>query len=247
MKRFLTLFKIEGRLALRGMEGIFFGVLMPVGIAALIGIICGNKPAFEGASYTFIEGSFAALITVGICATAFMGIPLGIADYRDKKILKHYFTTPVSPALLLFIQVMIAMINAVISSLAVYLMMKIGFGYEMRGSALGFIGAYVLVMGAMYSIGMLMASLCRTVKQANLVCNLVYFPMFLLSGASIPYEVFPKSLQYVANVLPLTQGIKLLKGYSLGLEQSNLLTPIVILVGIAIISVTISIKQFRWE
>ena len=64
MKRFLTLLKIEGRVALRGIDGIFFGVLMPVGIALLIGMICGEQPAFEGADYTFVQGSFAALITV---------------------------------------------------------------------------------------------------------------------------------------------------------------------------------------
>lgn len=111
MKRFLTLLKIEGKLALRGIDGVFFGIIMPVGIALLIGTICGNKPAFEGATHTYLQENVPAIITVGICATAFMGIPLGIADYRDKKILKHYFVTPVSPSIILFVQVVINMIK----------------------------------------------------------------------------------------------------------------------------------------
>ena len=232
MKRFLTLLKIEGKVAIRGIDGIFFGIGMPVGIAILIAMICGSKPAFEGAPYTFLQASFGSLITVGICATAFMGIPLTLADYRDKKILRHYCASPVSPGLLLLVHGTINMLMAVISSLLVFLTLKLGFGVALKGSVLGFIGAYLLVMLAMYGLGMLMASLCKTVKLANLVCTLVYFPMLFLSGATIPYEIFPQPLQYVANVLPLTQGIKLLKGYSLGLGQENLILPIALMLSL---------------
>ncbi len=41
--------------------------------------------------------------------------------------------------------------------------------------------------------------------------------MLIFSGATPPYEVMPAALQKVADVLPLTQGIKLLKATSLGL------------------------------
>lgn len=93
MKKFFTLLKVEGKLSLRCIDSIFFGVCMPVGIMILIGLIVGQNPAPTDAGYTLIQSSFGALITVGICATAFMGIPLTIADYRDKKILKHFCDT----------------------------------------------------------------------------------------------------------------------------------------------------------
>lgn len=155
--------------------------------------------------------------------------------------------TPVSPAVILLVQVVINMITALVSAVAVYLMMKFGFEYQLQGSILGFIGSYMLVMVAMYGLGMLMASLCTTVKTANLVCTLVYFPMLFLSGATIPYEVLPSPLQATANVLPLTQGIKLLKGYSLGTPVSDLAFPILLMLGIALISSVIAVKKFRWE
>ncbi|MBU3146687.1 ABC transporter permease [Clostridium sp. CF012] len=247
MRRFFKLLKIEGCLVLRSLDSIFFGVCMPVGIIALLGIICGSKPAFVGANYTLLESSFGALITVGICATAFMGIPLTIADYRDKKILKHFFVTPVSPAVLILVQGAINVILSLVSAVLVYLTVKLFFGYEMRGSKIGFTLSYFLVIASMYSIGMLMASVCKNIKTANVVCSIVYFPMLFLSGATIPYEVFPKALQQVANLLPLTQGIKLLKGYSLGLPQENLLLPIVIMLVWSAVGISISIKTFIWE
>lgn len=219
---------------------------MPVGIALLMAMISGNKPAFEGTSYTYLQENIPAIITVGICATAFMGIPLGIADYRDKKILKHYFVTPVSPSIILSVQVVINMITAIISSLTVFITMKIFFQYQITGSLFKFIGAYFLVMASMYGFGMLIASLCKSLKSANLVCTIVYFPMLFLSGATIPFSILPSGLQKTSNVLPLTQGIKLLKGYALGIETS-LTVPLLVMVISFLITVSLSIKLFRWE
>lgn len=219
---------------------------MPVGIVILIGLIAGQNPASNDVGYTLIQSSFGALVTVGICATAFMGIPLTIADYRDKKILKHFFVTPVSPTMLLWIHAVINMLLSMVSALLIYAVAKVFFGYEMIGSKLMFIGSYLLVMVSMYSLGLLIASLCRTVKTANVVCSIVYFPMLFLSGATIPFEIFPQQLQVVASLLPLTQGIKLLKSTSLGLETS-LLIPLIVLVGSLIIGIILSMRFFRWE
>lgn len=245
MKRFFTILKIEGKLTLRGVESILFGVCMPVGIMILICLIAGNKPAFE--DYTFLQGSFGSLITVGICATSFMGLPLTLADYRDKKILKHFFVTPISPLMLLLVQVVLSILLSMVSSIAIVLVAVFAFGYYMQGSIFFFCMAYLLVMISMLSLGMVIASICRSVKLANVVCSAIYFPMLFLSGATIPYEIFPKPLQNVSNVLPLTQGIKLLKGFSLGIPVNGLMSSIVIMIAVTVISVTISVVTFRWE
>ena len=246
MKTYFKLLQVEFRLILRSIDSIFFGVGMPVAIMLLIGLINGKNESFEGAGYTMLQSSFGALITVGICATAFMGLPLTIADYRDKKILKHFFVTPVKPSMLLLVHVTLNAILSLFSSLLVYLTAKIVFGYEMTGSLGGFVLSYFLVMGSMYSVGMMLASVCKSIKSANMVCSLVYFPMIFLSGATIPFEIFPEALQKVAGFLPLSQGIKLLKNYSLGLHESTLF-PILFLIVFMVIGGLISIKTFRFE
>lgn len=246
MKKFFTLLKVEGKLSLRCIDSIFFGVCMPVGIMILIGLIVGQNPAPTDASYTLVQSSFGALVTVGICATAFMGIPLTIADYRDKKILKHFFVTPVSPTMLLWVHAVINMLLSLVSALLIYAVARTFFGYEIIGGKLAFFGSYLLVMVSMYSLGLLIASLCRTVKTANVVCSIVYFPMLFLSGATIPFEIFPQPLQNVASFLPLTQGIALLKSTSLGLE-TNLFLPLMVLVGSLVMGIILSIRFFRWE
>ena len=168
MKRFLTFLKVEGKLSLRSPDGIIFGIGMPVGVLLLIAVVAGSQSA-GGADYSFLQSAFASLLTVGICATAFMGLPLTIADYRDKKILKHFFATPIRPFMILSVQVVIGMLTSFFSAALVTVLAVFGFGYRMEGDPFLFIGAFLLVMLSMYSIGMILASLCKTVKIANVV------------------------------------------------------------------------------
>lgn len=247
MKVFITMLKTESRLALRSMDAIIFGILFPMGLAALLGIIYGNKPAYEGASYTFMQQSFGAVISIGICATGLMGIPLSVADYRHRKILKRYKVTPVSPGILLFTQMTVQFIISLCSFVAVFLVMKIFFGYTMIGSFAGFLLVYLLVIAAMYGLGMMLASVAPNIKTANLLCTLIYFPMLFLSGATVPYEILPGGLQRVTDFLPLTQGIKVLKGVSLGMEPDRLWFSLIVMAGLALITILVSIRCFRWE
>ena len=246
MKRFLTFLKVEGKLSLRCPDGIIFGIGMPVGVLLLIAVVAGSQSA-GGADYSFLQSAFASLLTVGICATAFMGLPLTIADYRDKKILKHFFATPIRPFMILSVHVLIGMLTSFFSAALVSLLAIFGFGYRMEGNPILFIGAFLLVMLSMYSIGMILASLCKTVKIANVVTTFVYFPMLFLSGATIPFELFPDTVQKVCNVLPLTHGIKLLKAVSLNMWSQEIWISVALLIVFTVVGCIISVESFKWD
>lgn len=246
MKRFLKLYSIEQKLGIRCADSIIFGVVMPVGVLILIAIVASGK-IIENSGYTFLQSAFASLIAVGICANAFMGIPLTIADYRDKKILKHFFTTPCNPIWILGTNVLCSMVTSIVSAVAVTLVAVVAFDYRMSGNILLFISAWFLTLISMFSIGLLIAGLGRSLKITNAITSVVYFPMLFLSGATIPFELFPKGLQKVASVLPLTQGIKLMKEVSLGVQTEGILWRIVLLLGITVVCTVISVKTFLWE
>jgi len=247
MKAFSTMLKTELKLSLRGMDMFIFAICMPVVVTVILGIIYGNKPAFDDAEYTFLEQSFGALSTIAICAGGVMGLPLLVSDYRHKKILKRFKVTPVSPAMILAVHVVIYTIYAVISLILVYATAALFFDYHMVGSWLHFLGSYFLIMLSMFSIGMMVGGVAPNMKTASTIASLLYFPMLIFSGATLPYEVMPTVLQKVADIFPLTQGIKLLKATSLGLPVDSVLFPVVVMIVIAIICITISIRFFRWE
>lgn len=247
MKAFSTLLKTEIKLSLRGMDMFIFALCMPVIVVIILGLVFGNKPAFDGADYTFLAQSFGAVSTIAICAGGVMGLPLVVSEYRSRKILKRFQVTPTSPALILAVQVVIYALYSVVSLLLVYLTGAIFFGYQLQGSWLEFLGAYLLVMLSMFSIGLLVGGIAPNTKIAGAAASLLYFPMLIFSGATLPYEVMPAALQKVADIMPLTQGIKILKAASLGLPAGSVFFPLIVMLVIAVICVTISLRFFKWE
>lgn len=244
MKGFLKLYRIEQKMFLRTGDVLLFNLIMPVVILVLIALIAGNKTAGEEMSY--LQSAFVSLISVGICCSAFMSIPIAMVEYREKKILKQFYCSPCSPVWLLGADVLSAGIVAMLSAVIVTLTAIVGFGYRMQGNIFVFVGAWLFTMLSMFSIGLLIASLCPNVRVMNVVTSLVYFPMLLLSGATIPYEIFPTSLQSVADFMPLAIGIRWMKDISMGKEAFAGVNVIVLLL-ILIICTIISVKTFRWE
>lgn len=239
--------KIELKLSIRGMDMVIFALCMPLVMVLILGAIYGDQPAFDGAGYTFMEQSFGAISTIAICAGGVMGLPLVISDYRQKKILKRYQVTPGSPTLLLGVQVAIYTIYALFSLILVYLTATLFFHVHFSGSLPMFLLAYFLVLLSIFSIGMMVGGVARDVKTASVAACVLYFPMLILSGATLPYEVMPVALQKIADLLPLTQGIKLLKAAALGLNAEIVWVPFLVMLGLMIVCGGIAIRFFKWE
>lgn len=247
MKAYKAMLKTEIKLSLRGMDMLIFAIIMPIIVLVILGIIYGNKPAFEGASYTFIQQSFGALVSISICAGGVMGLPLLVSDYRSKQVLKRFKVTPISPITILLVEVTIYFLYALVSLITLLAVAVIFFDFRMQGSIIHFIIGWLLVMVSMFSIGMMVGGIAKNSKVAGILASILYFPMLVFSGATLPYEVMPKAMQKIVDILPLTQGIKILKCATLNLPIDNVLLPIIVMIGIAIICILVAIKFFKWE
>ena len=243
--KFFNMYKVEQKLFFRSPDVIIFNLAMPSITFLIISLIAGNKAA-GNQGLTFLQSSYAALSTVGICCSAFMSIPIIIVDYRSQGVLKRMYCSPCSPARLLVCDTIASGIMAIISTLILTLIAIIFFGYTMTGNVMIYIGLWFLTMISMFSIGLTVASLCRTTKSMNIVTSLLYFPMLLFSGATIPAEIFPKGLRFFADILPLGVGINLLKSASIG-QYENIILPIIILSAITVVCTFIAVKFFKWE
>lgn len=247
MKCFKTMLKTELKLSIRDMNMVIFAIIMPTIILSILGIIYYGKSAFDGSYYSFIDQSFGALCSISICAGSVMGLPIMISDYREKKILKRFKITPVSPIMILMVQLLIYSIYAFSSMILLWLEARICFGFKMYGSWWSFIIGWFLVLLSMLSIGTLVGGIAKNSKQASVIACILYFPMLIFSGATLPYEIMPKTLQTISNVMPLTQGIKILKNISLGQPVNNMYFSMIVMAGVAVIFIGCSIRFFKWE
>lgn len=237
MKAFLTLLKTESKLVIRGIDTLFFGIGFPIVTALCIGVLMKDSPTFPA--------TFASVSTIGICATGCMGLPLTLADYRHRKILKRYSVTPLSPSLILLAQFLINVVISLISLGMVYVVMKICFQFEFQGNLGMFFLSFLLITFTIYGLGMLIASISPNIKIANLLCTILYFPMIFLSGTVVPYDVMPSFIQRIMDFSPLKIGIDLLNSFALNIPM-NMVFPTICLCMIGSICTCISIKCFQW-
>ena len=234
MKRFFTFLKTELKLSLRDMN-------MPI-----FAVIYGTKPAYDGAGYTFLEQSFGAVGAVAICAGGLMGLPQAISGLRELKILKRFRVTPVSPVFVLGVELSMYIVYCIVS-LATLTVAALLWGVRMHGSLLAFLGSWALAMISTLSVGMLVGGVAKDVKQASVIASILYFPMLIFSGATLPIEVMPRGMQRIVSLFPLTQGIAMMKNAFLGISAGSVLLPVCVMLGLTALCTGLAVCFFRWE
>ena len=246
MKRFYTFLKTELKLSLRDMNMPIFAVIMPLVIFVILGVIYGTNPAYDGADYTFLEQSFGAVGAVAICAGGLMGLPQAISGLRELKILKRFRVTPVSPVFVLGVELSMYVVYCIVS-LATLTVAALLCGVRLHGSLLAFLGSWALTMISTLSVGMLVGGEAKDVKQASVIASILYFPMLIFSGATLPIEVMPRGMQKIVSLFPLTQGITMMKNAFLGIGMGSALLPVCVMLGLTALCAGLSIRFFRWE
>ena len=82
----------------------------------------------------------------------------------------------------------------------------------------------------------------QTAEVEGALAGAPYFPMLLFPGATLPYERMPAAPQRLADILPLTQGIKLLKAASLNTPAGSALVPLAVMLVIAAVCTCLSLN-----
>ena len=246
MKRFFTFLKTELKLSLRDMNMPIFAVIMPLVIFIILGIIYGTKPAYDGAEHTFLEQTFGAAGAIAICASGLMGLPQAVSGLRELKILKRFRVTPVSPVFLLGVELSMYIVYCAVS-LVTLAATALLWGVRLRGSILAFLGSWALTMLSTLSIGMLVGGVAKDVKQASVIASILYFPMLIFSGTTLPIEVMPTVMQKIVSVFPLTQGITMMKNAFLGISTGSILLPVCVMLGVTALCTILAVRFFRWE
>lgn len=166
---------------------------------------------------------------------------------QQQKILKRFQVTPVSPVKLLAVEFTIYMIYYVVSILTLFPVAILFWKIKIHGSFLLFLGSWLLTMVSTLSIGLLVGGIAKNMKSANVIACILYFPMLIFSGATLPFEVMPSAMQKIISVFPLTQGIQLMKATFLGLPVDNALFLVIAMCAVTIICFGISVKYFKWD
>lgn len=246
-KGFRQLFIVEWKLNMRNFINIFFAIVFPLMMLMLFGTMYGNEPSEFMGGFGGVDVSVPGYICMIIAVTGLMTLPITLATYRERKILKRFLVTPMKPMNLLLTQLIINLITTVIGLIILLIVGKVVFDLHYFGNIFEGIIVFALVVFSIFPIGLFIASISKNMKMANAIAYIIYFPMLFLSGATMPLEMMPKSIVNISKVLPLSHGVEVFKGVWLGGQLVDYLTEIVILLVIGIVLTIGSIVVFRWE
>jgi len=247
MKSLLKLTWIEAKLFWREPQALFFTLIFPLLLLFVYGGIYGNKPKAVFGGFGHVDVSVPSYTAMIIATSGLISTSVIMATYREQKILRRFKATPLSPLILLTADVIVIFFMTALGMILLITAAKLVFGMRFSGSAFSFAGAFVLSCLSFFSLGFILASLIRTARTAQIVSMSIFFPMILLSGATVPLEIMPETIRSYAKIFPLTYVVQFLKGVWFGKAWSEHLTEILVLIVLFVNGLLSSAKTFRWD
>ena len=247
MKVLLKLTWTEAKLFFREPQAFFFTLFFPLILLFVYGGVYGNEPKPMFGGFGTVDVSVPSYTAMIIATSGLISITVIIATYRESGVLRRFKATPLSPMTLLAADVIVIFMMTSIGMLLLILSAKLVFGLRFTGNILSLALAFSLSCLSFFSLGFVLSGLLRTARTAQIVGLTLFFPMIMLSGATIPLETMPESIRTYSSFLPLTYVVKLLKGLWLGGTWAEHGTEVLILVVLFVLGLVVTAKTFRWD
>lgn len=243
-KLILTQFK----LFVREPAAFFFTLIFPSALMLLFGAIFGNTPDPQfNPDYGYIDHEVPALAAIIIATVGLMGVPIATATVREQGILRRYRATPMRPFTYFIADVVVYCGVAVMGMILLVTLAKLVYGLRFDGEWWSMAAGFGLGALAFIAVGYVIASLAPTSRVAQVIGQLLFFPMMFLSGAAMPREILPEGVRRVSDFLPLTYVVTLLQGLWQGQAWGEHLPAVTILLVMLGAGAFISSRVFRWE
>ena len=193
-------------------------------------------------SWFFVPG------VLGIVLTLISSLVSSITVVKEKDMgtLEQLLMTPAAAWEILLAKIVplfILLLGDVILALSIG---RTVFGVPFRGSFVLFFilsGIYLFVG---ISIGIMLATLCRTQQQVVLTSFFINLPMIQLAGAIAPIESMPVAFKYLSLLNPLRHYVTIVRGILLkGVGLEVLYPQAIALVIFAVVLMSISVSRFR--
>lgn len=247
MRLFLHQLRSEQRLYWRSHELAFFTFLFPLLIFVLLGSVYGDDVIkaehVKGSAYLL-----AGVLGYGIASTAFAGLAIILVLRRENGILKRLRATPLPPATYLVAEIVSTVIVFAIEAAALIVIARLMFDVRLPTQWLSLVLALLLGTLSFAALGIALAGYIRSGEGSSAVVNAIYLPMAFLSGSFWTPHAYPRFLEVIAEILPLTYFIRLMRDVVLRDEtiwSSWESAAVVAAWGIA--GLAIAVRSFRWS
>ncbi len=234
--RMLTL--TEAKLLLREPLALFWGLAMPMVLLTVMGWSAssiGGVPLV--AVYEPIVIAFISVV-FGV-----QGIPVQVAAYRERRILRRLATTPAGPVRVIGAQLIVSLAVVLAATAGVVAVGRLGFAVPLPRQLAGFAVVAVLAAAAMLSLGMLIGALAPTARTAGAAGTVLFFPLMYFAGLWTP-QLSP-AMRHIGQYTPLGAAVQALRDGMAGAWPHPM--TLAVLGACTIGCAGIAARLFRWE
>jgi imidazolonepropionase-like amidohydrolase/ABC-type multidrug transport system permease subunit len=242
MKSYRALIALDLKLALRQKSVIFFNYLFPL---IFFFIFAQSMHAERGAAMTIV---IAMVLIIGILGNGLFGAGIRAVQEREANILRRYKVTPITPLPLLIASIATGWILYIPNVLFIFALAHFMYGMPWPRSIFSILLFITVAVVGFRALGLILAAVCNSMQESQLLVQLVYLPMLFLSGATFPLAMFPPWLLTVTQFVPATYlvtGVQAMLLRDEGIAAN--IQPTIALLITAAVCLFIAFKLFRWE
>jgi ABC-2 type transport system permease protein len=176
-----------------------------------------NTPTFEVALFYNPEQRTAVNIVPGLVAviltmTMIMFTSAAIVRESERGNMEMLITTPVRPIELMLGKIVPYMFIGAIQVAIILGLGHLVFDVPVNGSLWQLAAATALFITASLTLGLVISTFAKNQLQAMQMTVFILMPSILLSGFMFPYDGMPEAAQYIAELLPATHFMRLIRG-----------------------------------
>jgi ABC-2 type transport system permease protein len=183
------------------------------------------------------------VIAIGLVGLYLM--PTALATYREKGILRRLSTTPVRPASLLAVQLVLQFALVLVTCAMLLAVAGAVLGATLPANAVTFTVVFLLGTASIFAVGLLIAALAPSGRAANGIGVLLYFPMAFLAGLMQPIAQMPAIVVQIGQFTPLGAFHHALHAVWIGGHLDPLLLGV--MAAYAVVLGVAAARLFRWE
>lgn len=197
------------------------------------------------------ERRSAVFIVPGLCGvilslTMVLFTGTAIVRERERGNLELLITTPVKSIELMIGKVTPYVLIGYIQITLILVLGRIIFNLPIRGSLVDFYIAAGFYVASILTLGLLISTAAKTQFQAMQLTFVTFLPQMLLSGFMFPFDGMPQVAQWIAEILPLTHFLRIVRGIVLKqATMSMLIADIWPLLLFFLVMMTLATLRFR--
>jgi ABC-2 type transport system permease protein len=210
---------VELKLFAREPLTVLFTFAIPFVVLFVLGGVFGNRPAdphvYRG--FGILNYYVPAYIALVVAAIGLIALPVHLAAYRERGVLRRFRASTIPVWSVLGGQVAATFLIGVLASLILVVLALAVYHTRSPQSLVGVLAAFFLGAIMFATLGLFLGLALPTARAAQGAGVLLWFVMMQISGPGAPPEVLPTALLRVADATPLKHLVVLMQDPWFGL------------------------------